>query len=123
MPQISRILAQLVRDEEDADSLTPGACARAGRRRAGLEGGEGGGGLVEDQHAGVAHEAAQDLDDLPLGDFQGGGLRVEVERDGELGVALLDPPALSARGEAARPRQMFSRTVWLGRICASCGTR
>ena len=92
-------LAQLVRDEEDADALGL-QLADALEEGVHLEGRQRRGRLVEDQHARFADQAAQDLDDLALGDFQCRRLRVEVEGDGEFGDQLLDPLAQRARRRA-----------------------
>ena len=51
--------------------------------------GERAGGLVKDQKARLAHHAAQDLDELLLGNGKGAGLALQVEREAQLLHVLL----------------------------------
>ena len=72
-----------MRDVDDADVLLAQALDDP-EEGIHLVEGEGGGGLVEDEHLGVAHHAAQDLDHALLGDGERGGLAVGVEMPADL---------------------------------------
>ena len=78
-----------MRDVDDADALLT-QLLDAGEQRVDLVEGEGARGLVEDEHLGVAHEAAQDLDHALLGDGERGGLAVRVEVPADLVHDLLE---------------------------------
>ena len=83
-------LAELVADEDDGEALRDGE-AEGAEERLGLLRGEDGGGLVEDEDAGVAVEGLEDLDALALADGEVGdagvGLDLEAEAAGEVGDA------------------------------------
>jgi hypothetical protein len=71
-----------VGDEEDALAVG-GERADGGEQRLGLGRGEGGGGLVEDEHVGAAVEDLQDLDALLGGHRAAGDAGARVDREAE----------------------------------------
>ena len=75
--------AQLVRNKEDANALCL-KLADAIKQRVCFVRGQGGRRFIKNKDAGLANQPAHDFNNLAVGNFKGGGLRIKIKRYGKI---------------------------------------
>ena len=115
-------LLDAVGDVDDADALG-GELADDAEEALAFGRGEGGGGLVHDEDAGVEREGLGDLDELLLAHAQAGDAGVGVEVDPEAGEERPRGGGDMARRSRKRPARSGSRPRKMLAATLSSGTR